>query len=84
MAGDKTNFRETFHDNGEIEMAATMKLYIENGINVPVRVDHVPTLVGEDIAHVGYDAMGRLFAIGYLKGILESLELEVSGKRSDV
>lgn len=82
VAGDKTNFRETFHDNGEIEMAATMKLYIENGINVPVRVDHVPTLVGEDIAHVGYDAMGRLFAIGYLKGILESLELEVSGKRS--
>lgn len=76
VAGDKTNFRETFHDNGEIDMAATMKLYIENGIDVPVRVDHVPTMVGEDITNAGYDALGRLFAIGYLKGILESLAIK--------
>lgn len=75
VAGDKTNFRETFHDNGEIDMAATMKLYMDNGIDVPIRVDHVPTMVGEDITHAGYDALGRLFAIGYLKGIMESTEL---------
>ena len=84
VAGEKTNFRETFHDNGEIDMAAVMKLYIDNGIDVPVRVDHVPTLVGEDIAHAGYDALGRLFAIGYLKGILESLEMEVSDEENVV
>lgn len=74
VAGDKTNFRETFHDNGEIDMVATMKSYVDNGIDVPIRVDHVPTMVGEDVTNAGYDAMGRLFAIGYLKGILESFD----------
>lgn len=73
VKGDKTNFRETFHDNGELEMAKIMKLYVDNGVNAPVRVDHVPTLLGEDSVNAGYDALGRLYAIGYLRGILESL-----------
>jgi len=41
---------------------------------VPIRVDHVPTMVGETSIHAGYDTIGRLYAIGYLKGILESCE----------
>ena len=49
-----------------------MKLYKKCGVNVPIRVDHVPTMVGEDVVNQGYDAQGRLYAIGYLKGILES------------
>lgn len=72
--GNKDFFRETFHDNGDIAMAQVMKTYIENRINVPVRVDHVPTLSGEVSSLAGYDALGRLFAIGYLKGILECAE----------
>jgi len=28
--------------------------------------------VGEDVVNQGYDAQGRLYAIGYLKGILEA------------
>lgn len=72
--GTKTCFHETWHDNGELEMAKLMKLYFSCGIDVPVRVDHVPTLLGEDIRNAGYDALGRLFAIGYLKGILEATE----------
>ena len=70
-AGNKLRFRETFHDNGELDMAALIGLYKELRINVPIRVDHVPTLKGEDTAVAGYAAMGRLFAIGYLKGLLE-------------
>ena len=66
--------RETFHDNGAIDMAAIMKLYHKCGIDVPVRVDHVPTMVGENMVNQGYDAIGRYFAIGYLKGILEAIE----------
>ncbi len=72
--GVPNHFRETFHDNGDIDMAKVMKLYIDNGINVPVRVDHVPTMAGEKSTLAGYDAMGRLFAIGYLKGILDSFK----------
>lgn len=73
--GVKTSFRETFHDNGEIPMAEIMKLYKECGINVPVRVDHVPTMAGEKSGVAGYEALGRLYAIGYLKGILEAMDI---------
>ena len=55
------------------DMAKIMKLYHENSIDVPVRVDHVPTMVGENMVNQGYDAIGRYFAIGYLKGIIQSV-----------
>lgn len=70
--GVPLHFRETFHDNGDIDMAALMRIYQKYGVNVPIRVDHVPTMAGEVSTLPGYDAMGRLFAIGYLKGILDS------------
>ena len=72
--GNKLNFRETFHDNGDLEMGKLIKLYCENGINVPIRVDHVPLMAGENQEVAGYTALGRLFAIGYLKGLLEAYD----------
>ena len=72
--GAPERFRETFHDNGDIDMARVMKCYVENGVNAPVRVDHVPTMAGERSTLAGYDALGRLFAIGYLKGILDGIK----------
>ena len=69
--GCKTCFRETFHDNGEIDMARMIRLYEEVCPNVPVRVDHVPTLPGENAQVAGYGDLGKLFAIGYLKGLLQ-------------
>ena len=71
--GEPNHFRETYHDNGDIDMAKIMKCYIKNGVNVPIRVDHVPTMAGEQSTLAGYDALGRLFAIGYLKGILDGV-----------
>lgn len=73
VRGKKTCFQETFHDNGDINMASIMKAYIREGIDVPIRVDHVPTMANEKITVPGYDAFGRMFAIGYLKGILDSI-----------
>ena len=70
--GKPESFRETFHDNGDIDMAAVMQGYTRLGIDVPVRVDHVPTMAGEVSTLPGYDALGRMFAIGYLKGIIDS------------
>ena len=72
VTGSKEDFRETFHDNGELNMARLIHLYKECGIHVPIRVDHVPTMLGEDMVNMGYDALGRHFAIGYLKGLLEA------------
>ncbi|MDY3928111.1 MAG: mannonate dehydratase [Clostridia bacterium] len=71
--GNKYKFRETFHDNGLIDMPDIIRLYKKCGIDVPIRVDHVPLMAGEKQETAGYTAMGRLFAIGYLKGILDSM-----------
>lgn len=72
VRGSKECFNETFHDNGDLPMAELIRIYKSHGIHVPIRVDHVPTLVGEDTQTQGYAALGRLYAIGYLKGILEA------------
>ena len=69
--GNIDSFRETFHDNGALDMAHLIRLYKKLNINVPIRVDHVPTLKGESTEVAGYAALCRLFAIGYLKGLLE-------------
>jgi dihydroxyacid dehydratase/phosphogluconate dehydratase len=45
----------------------------EVGYNGQVRVDHVPAMAGEENGVPGYGQMGRLFAIGYLKGLLEGV-----------
>ena len=73
--GNKYKFNETFHDNGLIDMADIMRLYKKCGVDVPVRVDHVPLMAGEKQELAGYTALGRLYAIGYLKGILQTLDL---------
>lgn len=71
--GNKHHFHETFHDNGDIPMGEVLSLYQKCGIDVPIRVDHVPTMAGET-ENSGYTALGRLYALGYLKGLLEGLE----------
>jgi D-mannonate dehydratase len=75
IRGNADHFEETFHDNGPTDMAYIVRLYHEAGLNVPIRVDHVPTLEGEDNHASGYAALGRLFAIGYLKGILDACHI---------
>lgn len=70
--GNKYKFNETFHDNGEIDMADILKLYKKCNIDVPIRVDHVPLMAGESQDLAGYTALGRLFAIGYLKGLIDA------------
>ncbi len=74
--GDRTCFRETFHDNGQLDMYRLLKLYQQHTPGVPIRVDHVPLMAGETNDTAGYTALGRLYAIGYLKGLLEAVEKE--------
>ena len=69
--GVPTHFRETYHDNGDMDMARLMRCYVQKGIDVPIRVDHVPTMPGEVSDVPGYDALGRLYAIGYMRGLYE-------------
>jgi len=72
IRGDKWNFEETFHDEGKTDMYRAMKTYYEVGFNGPMRPDHVPTVAGDSNDHPGYSELGTLFAIGYIKGLMEA------------
>ncbi|MGN1275210.1 MAG: mannonate dehydratase [Thermoguttaceae bacterium] len=67
-------FVEAFHDNGDHDMAALMRVYREIGFDGLIRTDHAPAMAGEKGG--GYDMLGHIFAIGYLKGILDSIKNE--------
>jgi mannonate dehydratase len=73
-------FTETFHDEGQIDMYEAMKAYYEIGFDGPMRPDHVPTMATEIEAgqNGGYTVLGNLFAIGYMRGLAESVAKEGS------
>lgn len=74
VRGTPERFEETFHDDGKTDMVAAMQAYQQVGFSGPLRPDHVPTMAGEDLVAPGYDTLGRLYAIGYIKGIHESVQ----------
>jgi mannonate dehydratase len=76
VRGTPDNFVETFHDDGQTDMWAAMRAWKEVGFAGPLRPDHVPTMAGEDNALPGYQTLGRLFAIGYIRGLAEGVEKE--------
>jgi len=70
LKGQVPVFEEAFHDEGDTDMAAAMRAYVESGFDGPIRPDHVPALEGEDLDTPGYTLLGRLYAVGYMKGLL--------------
>lgn len=73
VKGTPERFEETFHDNGKTDILACLEAYREIGFNGVLRPDHVPTMEGDSNEHAGYSVLGRLFAIGYIKGLRESV-----------
>ena len=78
IEGTRDDFTETFHDDGPTDMPAMLKLYHEINFRGPIRVDHVPSLAGEEDQPQGYAVLGRLFAVGYMKGILHAHKIPFS------
>ena len=75
VRGTRESFVETFHDNGDTNMAAAMRAYRQIGFSGPIRPDHVPHLYGEDEGEPGYTMRGRLFAYGYIRGLMQATEI---------
>lgn len=73
VRGTAEKFVETFHDDGQTDMLACMKAYRDIGFDGLCRPDHVPTMIGDSNDQAGYSSVGRLFAIGYLKGLREAV-----------
>ena len=74
VIGTADDFRETWQDNGQTDMAEAMRAYREIGFSGPMRPDHVPQMIGEDDGEPGYTMLGRLFAFGYIRGMMHATE----------
>ena len=72
--GTREHFRETFHDNGPTDMAALLRLAGKYAPDCLIRPDHTPTMAGESNEKLGYTVQGNLFAVGYIRGILDTLK----------
>jgi len=73
VRGTPEKFVETFHDDGQTDMLACIQAYRDTGFDGVLRPDHVPTMEGDSNDNPSYSSIGRLFAIGYIKGLREAV-----------
>ena len=79
LRGAPEAFTETFHDDGQTDMVAAMRAYRAIGFRGILRPDHVPLMAGESGPADGYSMLGRLFAAGYIRGLLDATRDETPG-----
>jgi mannonate dehydratase len=73
VRGTAEKFEETWHDDGKTDLLACMEAYRDVGFNGVLRPDHVPTVEGDSNDRPSYSAYGRLYAIGYIRGLREAV-----------
>jgi mannonate dehydratase len=73
VRGTPEKYEETFHDDGKTDMVACVRAYRDIGFDGVCRPDHVPTMEGDSNDKPSYSTIGRLFAIGYIKGIEDAV-----------
>jgi len=81
VRGTPAKFVETFHDEGQTDMAACMRAYRDIGYDGVCRPDHVPTMEGDGNNRPMYSSIGRLFAIGYITGLREAVWSQADSAR---
>ena len=74
VRGTPEKFVETFHDDGKTNMAECIRAYRDVGFDGIIRPDHYPKMGNDDIPDE--HGMARLFAIGYLRGLLDAVHSE--------
>jgi len=76
VRGTVEKYEETWHDDGKTDLLACMKAYKEIGFEGVLRPDHVPTVIGDSNTQAAYSSYGRLFAIGYIRGLQQAVYAE--------
>ena len=70
IGGGFLNFRETFIDNGDVDMLKAMRVYKEVGYDGMMMPDHVPSIDGDTAAQ------GFAFTFGYIKALIAAVAAE--------
>ena len=73
VRGTAEKFEETWHDDGKTDLLACMRAYREIGFDGVLRPDHVPTVEGDSNDRPGYSSFGRLYAVGYIRGLRDAV-----------
>ena len=73
VQGTPEKFQETWHDAGKTNMLECLRAYKEIGFEGVLRPDHVPTVEGDSNSNAGYSSFGRLYAIGYIRGLRQAV-----------
>ena len=71
IAGGFLNFRETFIDDGDVDMLKAMRVYKEVGYDGMMMPDHVPSIEGDT-----GNLQGFAFAFGYIKALIAAVAAE--------
>ena len=71
IEGGRLNFRETFIDNGSVDMLKAARVYKEVGYDGMLMPDHVPHVEGDTNQMQGF-----AFAIGYIKALIAAVSAE--------
>lgn len=69
ILGRKLSFRETFPEEGTMDMVQSMKLYGELGYTHMLMPDHVPHVSGPNERGVAF-----AFALGYMRALIQAVE----------
>jgi mannonate dehydratase len=70
IEGRFLDFRESFIDNGSVDMLQAMRVYREVGYDGMMMPDHVPRIEGVD------SMTGFAFAFGYIKALIAAVSAE--------
>lgn len=73
------DFTEASHLGGRADLIELVRIFEKNNHNLPMRVDHGPTMLGDDVRgyNAGYSFLGRMFAMGQVQGILATVDREL-------
>ena len=71
IEGGFLNFRETFIDNGSVDMLKAMRVYKEVGYDGMMMPDHVPVVDGD-----ANRLQGFAYAFGYIKALIAAVNAE--------
>jgi mannonate dehydratase len=74
ISGGFLNFRETFIDDGDVDMLKAMRVYRDIGYDGMMMPDHVPSVDGDTDRLQGF-----AFAFGYIKALIAAVAAETAG-----
>jgi mannonate dehydratase len=71
IQGRFLDFRETFIDDGDVDMLAALRVYREVGYDGMIMPDHVPVIAGDEKSRQAF-----AFTFGYIKALIRALDAE--------